>query len=329
LLSALTSFEIKPENQPALNLVKSLIRFALCTKCHSKRATAKFDKICELSASMSENDRSELEEWIKALALEPQPTEEELPKLSTEAASSADSSSTATSSRETTESPARSRPVTRSQTARTQAQNTVTAGSTKATARTPGQMYIQKFVPYRPKCDVGTSASALLRKRLEKRLNTTELKAGYIYMYWFPINFGYLKIGYTTVNSKQRLKTWQRQCGHPATGVEELFHVPHVARVEKLMHAELKDLRRWEIECRGCGKNHKEWFYVQTPHAKRVFIKWAEWMKTEPYDEETGWNLKEDIDQDKIENLCQPLETLEAAQELRRSKRKPNPRRQS
>ena len=331
LPSTLTSFEVKPGNEPPLKLVRSLIQFALCGKCHKKRATAEFDKICELLANMSEHDRSEFEEWIKALALEPQLVEKELPKSSAETAGSADSESTAASSREMRESPAIGRRVTRSQTVRIQPRRAATAGSAKRATPAPGRMYLQHFTPYLPKCEVGVSTSALIRKRLTTALTKTELKPGYIYMYWFPPNFGYLKIGYTTVNSTQRLKLWQRQCQHPATGVEDLLPVPHVARVEKLIHAELRDLRRWE-KCQGCGKNHKEWFFAQTPHAKNVFIKWAEWIKTEPYDEETGWKLKKAVDQDKIEDLCQPLEMLEAERQPRppaRPKRKSNPRRRS
>jgi len=327
LPSALTSFEVKPGNEPPLKLVKSLIQFALCGNCHKKSAAAEFDEICELSANMSEHDRSEFEEWIKALALEPQLAEEEPPKPYAETAGSADSDSTATSDRETPESPVVGRPVTRSQTARTQPRKPATASSAKPAAPVPRQMYAQDFKPYLPKCEEGISTSALIRKRLTKPLTETELKPGYIYMYWFPGNFGYLKIGYTTVNSTQRLKLWQRQCRHPSTGVEDLFAVPHVARVEKLIHAELKDLRRWEKKCRGCGKNHKEWFYVQTPHAKNVFMKWAEWIMTEPYSEETGWNLNEAVDQDKIEDLCQPLQMETGRRPLVRPKRKSNPRR--
>jgi len=160
------------------------------------------------------------------------------------------------------------------------------------------------------------SISEMLRDVLTRPLTKRELNAGCIYMYWFPGNFGYLKIGKTNGYAGNRLEQWHRQCKHIVESVDtKLGAVAHVFRVEALVHAELKDVRYREVNCRGCGKSHIEWFRETIQHARRVFDKWAGWMKTEPYayvagEHGTGWKLKQDIGQEEIEKLCQPLERL-------------------
>ena len=78
--------------------------------------------------------------------------------------------------------------------------------------------------------------------------------------------------------------------------------MPHVYRVEQLIHAELYDYRKKEPQCMGCWKSHKEWFEIPHKHAVKVVTKWASWMlSTNPYEmgekslgasELSRWQLK-------------------------------------
>jgi len=282
LVGDLTGFEADSADDHSLKFVERLIQFALCG-CHKRYAVARFNKLCEAFADVSDHDRSEYEEWIRSLATGPPLAGNELPKSFPESTNSTGNCSTAAASRETPELSTDHRPETRSQTRRRQSGKRFTGASEDSTRRASRQTYIQEFQPYQPKCEKHISVSALIRKKLMNPLTSIELKSGFIYMYWFPGNFGYLKIGYTTVDSTKRLKRWQAQCKHTAEGLDELYEVPHASRVEKLIHAELKDVRRREVNCQGCFKNHREWFRISARHAKNVFIKYAEWMKTQPY----------------------------------------------
>ncbi|KAK3326174.1 meiotically up-regulated gene 113-domain-containing protein [Apodospora peruviana] len=84
-----------------------------------------------------------------------------------------------------------------------------------------------------------------------------------------------LKIGRTD-NIQKRMNQWDRQCGDEISLIAwypELSSagpsmlpckVPHPARVEKLIHLELKGLNMWAGNnkmCR-CGTQHREWFEV-------------------------------------------------------------------
>lgn len=100
-----------------------------------------------------------------------------------------------------------------------------------------------------------------------------------------------LKIGRTS-NVHRRLNEWTRQCSYdltliryypytpssstsssPARGParkQNSSHlvpgrkVPHVHRVERLIHLELTDLRVRDLgRCSECGKEHREWFEVE------------------------------------------------------------------
>ncbi|KAH8702364.1 meiotically up-regulated gene 113-domain-containing protein [Talaromyces proteolyticus] len=93
-----------------------------------------------------------------------------------------------------------------------------------------------------------------------------------------------LKIGRTS-NVHRRLNEWSKQCSHDLTLIRYYPHavsssspspagtpgsshsaehgrrVPHVHRIERLIHIELADQRvRGQGRCTECGKEHREWF---------------------------------------------------------------------
>lgn len=119
-----------------------------------------------------------------------------------------------------------------------------------------------------------------------------------------------LKIGRTS-NVQRRLNEWTRQCSHDLTliryypytpsapsparqgagrhsspGLQAGRKVPHVHRVERLIHLELADIKARDLgKCADCGKEHREWFEVPADKAslKRVddcIRRWVEWAET-------------------------------------------------
>ncbi|KAL4784628.1 meiotically up-regulated gene 113-domain-containing protein [Aspergillus varians] len=117
-----------------------------------------------------------------------------------------------------------------------------------------------------------------------------------------------LKIGRTS-NVTRRLNEWTRQCSNHLTllryypytpsshrgqgqgtgrvGLEPGLKVPHVHRVERLIHLELGDIRVRDLgPCPECGKEHKEWFEVAADRTalKRVdecIRRWVRWAHTQ------------------------------------------------
>ena len=112
---------------------------------------------------------------------------------------------------------------------------------------------------------------------------------GWIYIYQLPNELNTVKIGLTQVSIEGRLDSWTEQCGHktqiayPSTQ-SECEPVPNVYRLEALVHAELAASRLEEVGC-PCGKKHIEWFEEAVAHARKVVVKWSEWMRTNPYKE--------------------------------------------
>ena len=107
-----------------------------------------------------------------------------------------------------------------------------------------------------------------------------------------------LKIG-RAANVHRRLSQWTKQCGQNITLVRYYPYipsrpvstsqtpprkVPHVHRVERLIHVELADMRAHRGECDACGREHQEWFEIEASRkALRVvdqcvkrWVSWAE-----------------------------------------------------
>ncbi|PYH88186.1 DUF1766-domain-containing protein [Aspergillus ellipticus CBS 707.79] len=125
-----------------------------------------------------------------------------------------------------------------------------------------------------------------------------------------------LKIGRTN-NVQRRLNEWTRQCSHNLTLIRYYPYtpssatpspqpsparhgtpshdnsplapgrkMPHVHRVERLIHLELADVRIRDLgKCPDCGKEHKEWFEISADKAslKRVddcIRRWVQWAES-------------------------------------------------
>jgi uncharacterized protein YeeX (DUF496 family) len=179
-----------------------------------------------------------------------------------------------------------------------------------------GYRLLQYFKPYITKNLQNVSVPQALEKLLLEpiRKKNEIKKVGIIYVYWQPGNFGHLKIGYTTQDLSKRMKQWNSQCNKTMevyfpdrNDEQELIPVRHVCRVEKLVHMELKNLRRIEQNCPGCGKNHNEWFEVSRDLAVEVVRKWMAWMRESPYEKRLDeWVLKAE-QRSKIKALSEPL----------------------
>lgn len=146
------------------------------------------------------------------------------------------------------------------------------------------------------------SSYNLIRKKMKLPLKAIDQEDGYVYLYEVEGNKGYVKIGYTLRSTKVRHEEWSFNCNRHAI---ELYPrscpavtIPNACRVEALCHAELNH-RRIKIWCKGCLKQHNEWFETSPAEATAVIEKWSKWMKSCPYqdnkqDENEGqWRLKE------------------------------------
>ncbi|KAI4906471.1 hypothetical protein J4E90_010545 [Alternaria incomplexa] len=155
------------------------------------------------------------------------------------------------------------------------------------------------FRTYEPKKTRGLSVFSALHEKAASPLGTKELTPGYVYLFWDKAFFGMVKIGHTKDLAK-RLKSWNAKCRHQHdyhSSMESQVVMPHVHRVEQLIHTELKGCRL-RRQCEGCGKLHKEWFEANQAHVVKVMKKWREWILQEPYvqDEESGeWVLKPEM----------------------------------
>ena len=116
-----------------------------------------------------------------------------------------------------------------------------------------------------------------------------------------------LKIGRTS-NVHRRLAEWSKQCSYdltliryypytpshpshdrlPSASLVPGRKVPHVHRVERLIHLELAAQRVQDLgQCPECGKEHREWFEVEAEKEslRRVdecIRRWVSWAESMP-----------------------------------------------
>ncbi|KAI9743447.1 MAG: hypothetical protein M1818_002759 [Claussenomyces sp. TS43310] len=130
-------------------------------------------------------------------------------------------------------------------------------------------------------------AYELVRSAMLKPLDKKDQEHGFIYLYEVEGNSGFVKLGYTTRSLEIRHQEWDFDCNRavkvlypiPSGGATV---VPNARRVEALCHAELA-YRKIRIYCRGCLKQHIEWFESSAEEATAVVRKWSKWMMTHPY----------------------------------------------
>ncbi|KAF2025998.1 DUF1766-domain-containing protein [Setomelanomma holmii] len=172
--------------------------------------------------------------------------------------------------------------------------------------------YAISFIPYQPKTLANKPVKAALLSEINKPLKPTDLKPGYIYIFWDFEHFGMVKIG-RTKNLQARLKQWNHQCKRTFSYHGELPRVPHVSRLERLIQVELKKCRM-QRDCEGCGTMHQEWFNVGETKVLKVFEKWQRWIELEPYalDHKTGeWTIREEM-MYSLDEVCEPVLVPEA-----------------
>lgn len=161
--------------------------------------------------------------------------------------------------------------------------------------------------PYKPRTAEETYAAAI--KLLKTPLTEADRqRTGRIYVYNFPGHFGEMKIGRTTRPVMTRLMEWKRTCKHIPhliypKDLDTAIEMPHLKRVEDLIHLELHCRRFQEFNCAGCSRTHAEWFEVPEAHALHIIRKWANWMRSSPYDARTGRLV--DQSNETVEQLCQ------------------------
>ncbi|KAH7088983.1 T5orf172 domain-containing protein [Paraphoma chrysanthemicola] len=180
------------------------------------------------------------------------------------------------------------------------------------TLNTTSTVCLPGFVAFQPKRTQKMSVAEALQEEIIKPLKTSAQKDGFIYVFWEEAQFGMVKIGRTN-NLERRLKEWNRDCQltlkyHPASQRGELAEIPHVNRIERLIHIELKEHRRQRY-CQRCEKRHQEWFEVNEPLVTKVFNKWRNWIMQKPYAFDTitrEWVLRPDM-MDSLAQVCEPL----------------------
>ncbi|KAL8951537.1 MAG: hypothetical protein Q9222_002508 [Ikaeria aurantiellina] len=206
------------------------------------------------------------------------------------------------------------------------------------------QVHIRKFEPFDARAKSRTCTQGFVQGAMKKNLNATEAQSqGLVYIYWFPGNFGHIKIGVTSKSPEERLAAWRTQCGHEPLLIypreeKDREPIPHVFRVEKLVQAQLRNCRRKQTLCRKCKKRHHEWFETATAEAIATVQRWTAWIRTEPYEQtpDGGWSLK----REEMKNIQTTSATPVKVSELRpsaprsrdRSRRlsaSPRPRRQT
>ncbi|EXJ79651.1 hypothetical protein A1O3_07931 [Capronia epimyces CBS 606.96] len=109
-----------------------------------------------------------------------------------------------------------------------------------------------------------------------------------------------LKIG-RAANVHRRMAQWTKQCGqnisliryYPYTASSPSSSrsnpvparkVPHVHRVERLIHLELAERRVVKSECAQCGREHREWFEIEATRTglkgvDEVVRRWVAWAE--------------------------------------------------
>ncbi|KAJ5160141.1 uncharacterized protein N7482_007145 [Penicillium canariense] len=188
---------------------------------------------------------------------------------------------------------------------------------------------IQEFKPYITTPLAGGLAKSIA-KLLTKPLLPSEInQEGFLYIFWQKGNFGHLKIG-RSADVVRRLKEWANQCKkeigahfpdlNGGEGHEDWQKVPHICRVEALVHMELLEQRRIEKKCPGCSRSHKEYFKITPENAIQVVRKWISWMRSLPYEKRTiggkeQWVLKRE-ESKRLADLCQPLQLTSTPRSL-------------
>jgi hypothetical protein len=291
-----------------LSHIERIVQSVMCgthqkTALHQFKAGSRIEQLrsrLENITRMTEVDHSTFTQWVTDIS-DPDTLEDHIPQLSTIAT--------------------RSKPVARPKSV----PELVFKASTVETIMRVS--FSSCFISYQPETTRKLSVFSALHQKAISPLGSKDYSPGFIYLYWDKEYFGMVKIGYTN-NLARRLKEWNTKCKrqnayHSCT--ESQVNMPHVHRVEQLIHTELKEYRL-RRKCDGCGTMHKEWFKATEAHVVKVLKKWREWILQEPYEqnEESGkWTLRPDM-LDSLKHMCEPL-----PHDMPTQKPRPKPRRTS
>ncbi|KAF2279942.1 DUF1766-domain-containing protein [Westerdykella ornata] len=170
---------------------------------------------------------------------------------------------------------------------------------------------------WQPKKTIGMPVNEAIFEVIWRTWRPKKQENGFIYVLAHHSRPGYRKIGYSK-DSGTRRGRWDADCDrhHAEVSLPENGYVLHAERVEKLIHAELKDVRV-KVKCDRCNREHTEWFKVTEEHLRKVFEKWKEWIQQHPYTQGVGkiWMLKADMIAH-LEKDCEPVK-LEKSMERR------------
>lgn len=97
----------------------------------------------------------------------------------------------------------------------------------------------------------------------------------------------YVKIGLSVAPRQRRGQL--SKCFPNVKLAHESSLLPHVHRVEQLVHAELHQ-QRWKLhqKCVACGDQHQEVFEVELQKAIEIVDRWANWALLQPWNMETA-----------------------------------------
>lgn len=122
---------------------------------------------------------------------------------------------------------------------------------------------------------------------LPKVINQRQAAQGSVYIFNWPRQTRFLKIGYAKRSAEDRVDEWQL-C-HPEAICLYEAKLAFPERMEKLIHAELACKRyRLRERCSRCGKKHTEWFAVTFEEAQQTIRDWHEIAASPLYTEDGG-----------------------------------------
>lgn len=152
---------------------------------------------------------------------------------------------------------------------------------------------VHKFEPFGKPLSPFERNKAIKKLILRPLIPKEKTTKGCIYIYTFPDNYRdvspYLKIGYAS-DLESRMAAWKSKCRYTPQ-VLGSFPCELSVKVEKLVHAELKNERKCEAGgCPACGVKHHEWFNVRSSKAAGTIGLWTDWTRLDPYDQDG--NLK-------------------------------------
>lgn len=123
---------------------------------------------------------------------------------------------------------------------------------------------------------------------------------GFVYVIRSRSRPGLVKVG-KAVDIHERMKEIQKTCKLDDL---ELVRDPrqtkiyHVAKLERLVHKELKIVQKADFKCNNPdhapkGVSHREWFEIDGSEAVNVVQRWRKWLKSKPYGDVRIQNLSE------------------------------------